>query len=242
VRAIQSQGKDTTASEKPLVQCRIVLIDIEKLYGHEQVVQSQVDYLKHNLKELGYFFRPILVVKKHNVVLDGHHRVQALKEMGGVRIPCIEIPYLGNKDISLGTWFPIYTGSSKEFPAAFKDLKIEWEEVGDNKSDLFSNPEVGFVLYAKNGQWLLKGNQKELYKTFIDHYDSKKFEYVKTTNYAVNSVNNGYSAFALLRKTLTKQDVLKTAKSGTVYAPKTTRHILTYRYQDIKVPLENLFD
>ena len=33
-----------------------------------------------------------LVVKKHNVVLDGHHRIQALKELGGVRIPCIEIP------------------------------------------------------------------------------------------------------------------------------------------------------
>ncbi len=218
------------------------MIDIDKLYGHEQVVQSQVDYLKENLNELGYFFRPILVVKKHNVVLDGHHRVQALKEMGGVRIPCIEIPYLDNDDISLATWFPIYTGPSDGFPKTLNRLKIEWKAIDDSKKALITYPDYEFALYAKNGQWLLKGSQKSLYQTFLDHYDPERFEYVKTTSYAVNSVNNGYSSFALLRKTLTKKDVIQTAKSGNVYAPKTTRHILTYRYQDIKVPLENLFD
>jgi hypothetical protein len=242
VRAIQSHGKDNISSEKPLMQCRIVLIDIDQLHGHEQVVESQVDYLKTNLQELGYFFRPILVVKKHNVVLDGHHRVQALKELGGVRIPCIEIPYLNNPDITLATWFPIYTGSSDVFPKSFKKLNIEWKQVKGTRTTLFSDPNYGFALYAKNGQWILKGSQKEIFKIFLENYNSERFEYVKTTNYAVNSVNNGYSSFALLRKTLTKQDVINTAKSGNVYAPKTTRHILTYRYQDIKVPLENLFD
>ena len=105
-----------------------------------------------------------------------------------------------------------------------------------------SNPDYGFALYAKSGYWLLKGSQKSLYKVFLDFYNPERFEYVKTTSYAFNSVNNGYSSFALLRKILTKQDVLNTAKSGEVFAPKTTRHILTYRYQDIRVPLENLFD
>jgi hypothetical protein len=242
VRAIHSQGKDRPSTDKPLVQCRIVLIDIDKLYGHEQVVKEQVEYLKANLRELGYFFRPILVVKKHNVVLDGHHRVQALKDLGGVRIPCIEIPYLNNEDIALSTWFPIYTGSSKEFPETFKELKIEWKSIEEETPNFLSNPTCGFALYAKNGQWLLKGSQKSLYKAFLEYYNPERFEYVKTKTYAVNSVNNGYSSFALLRKALTKQDVLNTAKTGEVFAPKTTRHILTYRYQDIRVPLENLFD
>ena len=149
---------------------------------------------------------------------------------------------MNNVDIALATWFPIYTGTSKGFPETFKELEIEWKSVEGNNSNILSDPEHGFSLYAKNGQWLLKGSQQLLYRIFLDHYNPERFEYIKTMNYAVNSVNNGYSSFALLRKTLTKQDVINTAKSGKVFAPKTTRHILTYRYQDIKVPLKNLFD
>ena len=242
MRAIQSHGKDHPSSDKPLIQCRIVLIDIEELHGHEQVVESQVNYLKTNLQQLGYFFRPILVVKKHNVVLDGHHRIQALKELGGVRIPCIEIPYLKNEDITLATWLPIYTGQSGKFPGELNTLKIESRPVASLESKFFSNRDHGFTLFAKNGQWLLKGSQKSLYNLFLEYYNPEKFEYVKTTSYAINSVNNGYSSFTLLRKTLTKLDVLKTAVSGKVFAPKTTRHILSFRYQDIKVPLKNLFN
>jgi hypothetical protein len=242
VKSISSESNIIPSSEKPLVQCRIVLIDIEKLFGHEQVVQAQVDYLKGNLQRLGYFFRPILVVKKHNVVLDGHHRVEALKSLGGVRIPCIEIPYLENPEISLATWFPIYTDKSKKFPSHLKRLKIEWKEVEGNFEDNLNNPQFGFALYSKKGRWLLKGSQQDLYQKFLDNYKPERFEYVKTRNYAIDAVKNGYASFALLRKSLSKEDVLNTAKSGKVFAPKTTRHILTYRYQDIKVPLETLFD
>ena len=38
----------------------------------------------------------------------------------------------------------------------------------------------------------------------------------------------------------TKQDVINTAKKKELYAPKTTRHILSFRYQDIKGPLKTL--
>jgi hypothetical protein len=242
VKAISSSGKEPISAEKPLIQCRIVLIDIEKLHGHEQVVRPQIDYLKTNLQRLGYFFRPILVVKKHNVVLDGHHRIEALKELGGVRIPCIEINYLDNPEISLGTWFPLYIGETKPFPGEFKKIKVEWTQINTINEDIFSNQEYGFALFASNGQWLLKGDQKTLYKKFLSHYNPEKFEYVKTINFAMNCVQKKTATFALLRKSLTKEDVLTSAKSGNVFAPKTTRHILTFRYQDIRVPLETLFD
>ena len=242
MRAISSRGKELFSSEKPLIQCRIVLIDIDKLFGHEQVVRPQIDFLKANLQRFGYFFRPILVVKKHNVVLDGHHRVEALKELGGARIPCIEIKYLDNPKITLSTWFPLYTGVTKEFPNALKALDIELKTIEQINEGTFRDSSYGFALYTRNGQWLLKGDQKSLYEIFLTHFNPKKFEYVKTFGYAFNSVQKKHASFVLLRKTLTKEEVLTSAKSGNLFAPKTTRHILTFRYQDIRVPLETLFD
>jgi hypothetical protein len=58
--------------------------------------------------------------------------------------------------------------------------------------------------------------------------------------YALQSVEHGQAIFTLLRSTITKEDVLETAKKRELYAPKTTRHILSFKYQDIKVPLEAL--
>jgi len=225
-----------------LIQCRIVLKDIKDLYGHEQVVRPQVDFLKDNLKRLGYFFRPILIVKNYNVVLDGHHRVHALQEMGGVRIPCIEIDYLDNPEITLATWYPIYTGEAYDFHASLQGMSIEAKAIDVIDNNTFDDPQYGFALHSKSGNWLLKGSQQELYKKFLAEYDSGKFEYVKTFDYAYASVRKQYASFTLLRKTLTKQDVINTARSGNVYAPKTTRHILTFRYQDIKVPMNALID
>jgi hypothetical protein len=244
VRALSSHNREISSSEKPLIRCRIVLIDIDKLFGHEQVVRPQVDFLKTNLKRLGYFFRPILVVKKHNVVLDGHHRVEALKELGGLRIPCIEIEYQDNPKIKLSTWFPVYTGKINQTPLSdtLKALDIELDEIGQITKESFSNPDYGFGLYTRDGQWLLKGDQKSLYKKFLTHFIPEKFEYVKTCTFALDSVKNKGASFALLRKIYTKEDVLTSALSGNLFAPKTTRHILDFRYQDIKVPLQTLFD
>jgi hypothetical protein len=225
-----------------LIKCRIVLKDIEDLYGHEQVVRPQVEFLKDNLKRLGYFFRPILIVKKYNVVLDGHHRVQALKEMGGVRIPCIEIDYLDNPEISLATWYPIYVREADKFRSSLERMGIESRIIDHVDKHTFDDPQYGFVLHTYDGNWLLKGSQQEIYQKFLNEYNPEKFEYVKTLDYAFNSVRNHYASFTLLRKTLTKKDVIDTARSGNVYAPKTTRHILTFRYQDIKVPLKGLIE
>ncbi|MHA1940637.1 MAG: hypothetical protein ACXACP_08985 [Candidatus Hodarchaeales archaeon] len=240
--SIQSHKKDHNPYEKPLIQSRIVLKDIKNLHGHEQIVRPQVEFLKDNLNRLGYFFRPILIVKKHNVVLDGHHRVEALKELGGVRIPCIEIKYLNNPDITLSTWYPIYTGAIKEIPNILNGLKIRWTAIGHVNAEKFTDDNESFILYSKSGAWSLEGSQQELYSKFLGFFDAKRFEYVKTIPYAIDSVKTQNASFALLRKILSKEDVISSAISGKMYAPKTTRHILTFRYQDIKVPLETLFD
>ncbi|UCG01128.1 MAG: ParB N-terminal domain-containing protein [Candidatus Heimdallarchaeota archaeon] len=242
-------AQDRFYSEKPLVHQHIVLINISELYGHEEIVQTQVEWLKDNLKKLGYFFRPILVAKHEKVILDGHHRVVALQEIGEekgvktIKIPCVEIEYVDNPDITLGTWHPIYTGKgSFSFPDEINKIGIEWEKVELFSPALLNVPKFGFTLKTNDGCYFcLKGTQQDIYKKFLSHFEPEAFDYAKTLDYAIQSVETGKGTFALLRTRVTKQDVIRSAKSEKLYAPKTTRHILSFRYQDIKVPLEKLF-
>jgi hypothetical protein len=241
-------AQDSFYSERPLVHQRIVLIDIDELFGHEEIVQSQVLWLKENLRKLGYFFRPILVAKHENVILDGHHRVVALKQLGEekgikkIKIPCVEIEYVDNPEITLGTWHPIYTGKGYfNFPDEINKIGIEWKKVEFFSPDVLNNPEYGFTIITNGNYFCLKGTQQEIYKKFLSYFDSDAFDYAKTLDFAIQSVETGRGIFALLRTRVTKQDVIESAKSNKLYAPKTTRHILSFRYQDIKVPLETLF-
>ncbi|MFX1515893.1 MAG: ParB N-terminal domain-containing protein [Promethearchaeota archaeon] len=242
-------AQDRFYSERPLVHQHIILINIDELYGHEEIVQTQVEWLKENLRKLGYFFRPILIAKHENVILDGHHRVVALKELGEekgikiIKIPCVEIEYLDNPEITLGTWHPIYTGKGFfNFPDEINKIGIEWKKVELFSSDVLNNPEYGFTIKTDDGEYFsLKGTQQEIYKKFLNYFGSDLFDYAKTLDFAIQSVETGTGKFALLRTRVTKQDVIESAKSNKLFAPKTTRHILSFRYQDIKVPLDALF-
>lgn len=241
--------QDQSHSERPLIHQHIVLIHIDELFGHEEVVQTQVDWLKDNLKTLGYFFRPILIAKTEKVVLDGHHRVVALKELGEewnektIKIPCVEIEYIGNKDISLGTWHPMYNEKGNfSFPAEFKKIGIKWKKLETFTPEVLNNPKYGFTLKTyDNNYYSLRGTQQDIYKKFLNHFKPSAFEYAKTLDFALQCVEIGHASFSLLRTRVTKRDVIETAKTKKLYAPKTTRHILSFKYQDIKVPLETLF-
>lgn len=228
----------------PLVKQRIVLLPLDELLPHEQVVQNHVNILKTNLERTKLFFRPIVVAKDLNIILDGHHRVEALREMGYRKIPCIQIPnYLTTEEVTVATWYPIYTGNYIENEAIFayvKDQEINWVEIAHFSPSSLKDPTLAFVLVTQTSFYQLFGDQKIIYSKIFNRYNPEKIDYVKTMKYAIQTIKNRGGSFALLRKALTKEEVIKITRDQEVFAPKTTRHILTFRYQDIRVSLENL--
>ncbi len=71
----------------------IKLIDLEKLKIHEKGSHSRLEEVKRMIISACAFTEPIIVEKDHLVILDGHHRVTALKQMGYRRIPAYLVDY-----------------------------------------------------------------------------------------------------------------------------------------------------
>lgn len=88
-----------TAPERPPIQ----LVPVEKLLAHEQVVQPRVDDLVKVLNREGVIRLAIVADARTFVVLDGHHRLAALKAIGAKRIPVLLVDYF-RPDIRVGTW------------------------------------------------------------------------------------------------------------------------------------------
>jgi ParB-like chromosome segregation protein Spo0J len=72
---------------------RIILIEINKLKPHEAVNSQHLRKLVSEIKKEGKLKNPVVVDKKSLVVLDGHHRLEALKILGCRKIPVFLVNY-----------------------------------------------------------------------------------------------------------------------------------------------------
>ena len=78
----------------------VVWVEVDRLRDHEEVEPARVEQLARALRRRGRV-HPILVEKRHLVVLDGHHRKAALQALGLRKIPC----FLASYDrIGLSSW------------------------------------------------------------------------------------------------------------------------------------------
>jgi len=71
----------------------VELVNLDRLKPHEGVDCVYLRELKKEIESDGILKFAIAVDKKGNIILDGHHRVAALKELGCAKIPVIFIDY-----------------------------------------------------------------------------------------------------------------------------------------------------
>ncbi|HYY48009.1 MAG TPA: ParB N-terminal domain-containing protein [Thermoplasmata archaeon] len=82
---------------------RFGLVEIERLHGHEKIRPSLLADLTDRIRKDGVLKRPVLVAARALVILDGHHRVEALRNLGCKRVPAYLVDY-ESKIVRLTTW------------------------------------------------------------------------------------------------------------------------------------------
>ncbi len=81
------------------------LVPIERLKGHEEYDPAKVDQLVAELRRTGEFVEPIWVARGTYVILNGHHRVEALRRLGARRAAAWVFDYDGDL-VTLERWRP----------------------------------------------------------------------------------------------------------------------------------------
>ena len=71
----------------------ICFIELESLREHEEIRPDYLEQLKNEILSDGILKMPIAVDKKTYIILDGHHRLHALKKIGCKRIPVVLFDY-----------------------------------------------------------------------------------------------------------------------------------------------------
>jgi len=79
------------------------LVELDKLKQHEEVDSAHLKELKEEIKSDKILKFAIVVDKNTNVILDGEHRFNALKELECKSIPVVYVDY-NSSDIEVQTW------------------------------------------------------------------------------------------------------------------------------------------
>jgi len=75
------------------IKIRICLADISSLKAHEHTDERRLKALRDEIWFDGIIKKPIVVDEKTNVIIDGHHRVEALRLIGCTKIPVCYVDY-----------------------------------------------------------------------------------------------------------------------------------------------------
>ena len=71
----------------------IVFFELEELKEHEEIRPEYLETLKNEILSDGILKMPICVDRKTCIILDGHHRLHALKRLGCKKIPVVLVDY-----------------------------------------------------------------------------------------------------------------------------------------------------
>tara|TARA_Y100000589_G_C27197775_1_gene647761 strand:+ start:3780 stop:4157 length:378 start_codon:yes stop_codon:yes gene_type:complete len=77
------------------------LINPKKLNPIEEFDENRVNWLLNKIKEEKKWKQPIVIAIEHNLVMDGHHRLEVALRLNCKKVPCYIFSYKEIKPYSL---------------------------------------------------------------------------------------------------------------------------------------------
>jgi len=201
--------------------------------------------LVHAIRNDGHVKHPVIVDSDSLVVLDGMHRVEALKQLGCIRIPVCMVDY-SNPSITVECWYRVLNENA---PLSYvlkliSQMGFSSKKVRSIDVEALGVPPVFAALQSLNEAFLVCSNFRNLKEAYghvkqieeklknsslsIGH-ETERDAFLKLREGIVNAV--------LLTPKLSKKAIVETALSGQVFAYKATRHVIPARPLRVNVPL-----
>ena len=229
---------------------RLDIVDTSILLQHEEIVPKNLKRLKEAMFNIGQMVDPIIMDEKEHVVLDGNHRLIVLKDMECPHAVVQPVDY-SDPRIELGTWYPVSRGfDAEQFRKA--GVKVEKVDFGAGMEALHSS-KAAFMLGRKNGHgkeaWLLSPGKHSSIKELLEAQKEVVDSIGVSTDPSVTYVADDFGDVAesngltvMYRRKYTKEEVVRRAKNGIPFPPKSTRHLIPNRVVRLNMRLGWLFE
>jgi len=232
-------NEDLSDSTSYRIITHLKIVDVNDIDPHEQYIEKLLTYIKKKIVNDNVFKDPIIADSNRGLVIDGTHRLMALRQLNYRYIPIIDFDYLED-DIRLGRWFRVLKNkhSDNVFNLIRKNLKLIdidktidiWRYIDEYPLSIIYNNKF---YVNEDMQW---NEALSLVDTLIKNED---IEFIKD-----DEIDRFTSLERLIicYKKITRREILNIFEKGVKLSYKSTRHILPFRIMGINLPLKYLND
>lgn len=223
---------------------KLRIIPLDELRPHEETVPHLSDRLIRTMIRDGVQRDPVIVDEASKIILDGMHRARALGKMGAHNAVCYTLDYMRD-DTRLFSWFRFVEGPGQEVVEGVMRELGAVKEVEVPKRGVI--PESGFLItymgraYSSEGA-LTSDEVAGLARAFDAAVRTRGalVRYMDEARASPDLLRGAY--LTLLVPRLTKHDVVRRGKEGSLLPPKTTLHVFPARPMGINYPISFLTD
>ncbi|MEM1537769.1 MAG: ParB N-terminal domain-containing protein [Candidatus Nezhaarchaeales archaeon] len=232
----------------PSLDLELCLKPIEELKLHEETIEALLEKLKREIEVDHVLKHPVIVDRNTLIVLDGMHRVEALRVLGYGYVPVCLVNY-ESPAITLGSWARLILNLQSLKPLismllSFRYVVVECRSFDEVKGALVSR-EASLGVITNQQLLLVKTGFKDIKRIYevLKRVESELEARGYTISYeterdAYDKVKGLKAPVALIPPTALKSEVISTALRGERFPHKTTRHIIPARPLFINVPLK----
>jgi hypothetical protein len=234
--------------QSPQLKMELKIVPLDELFIHEDTIPEALEQLKQELMAFQILKHPLLVDSKTFVVLDGMHRVNALRDLGFNLAPICLVDYQ-NPAIELYSWYREFEKDNSDsirihnilgtssFIRSTVTLSEAIEQVESRKA--FA------ALAIENRVHSLKFQTAIDIKQIYDEIAKIEFHARKNGHrISYNTESDALERYESLKQPilivppLKKQEVVEYALDGKLFTQKTTRHVVPARPLFTNIPLE----
>ncbi|MEM1680389.1 MAG: ParB N-terminal domain-containing protein [Sulfolobales archaeon] len=196
-----------------MIKVKIGLVELERLKPHEKTVESRVIKVLNSLISTKTLIRPLILDEKTLTVIDGAHRLKALRKLGLKVVPALLVDYLEEEEIRVDRWVRVYVTNPDNIGNILSLIKTRFEGhvdiVGSDKSvRVLIDQNLGAEAYR-----ILEVLENSMAGRIPIKYLAR--DWLKLEPHTI----------VLVPPILSKNEVVEAALNENPYPPKTTRHV-----------------
>jgi hypothetical protein len=224
----------------------IYLSSMNNLLLHEETIPDRVAELKREFLCDEVVKDPVVIDGDSYVVLDGMHRVAALRKLECTCLPVCAVNYL-SPSVRVGAWYRSISGasSSHQLELTLSASGIRFERFPFDISNIIENPALA-VFFANRECLKLLSNDLPVFETLRIAEQclrqlrlTVKFE---TEGDALQDLINKKTEAIMTLPKISKATVRSAGLTGRLLPHKVTRHVIPARPLGVNVPLKILTD
>jgi len=225
---------------------RVELKTITSVLPHEETVPELSSALAGQIEEDRFQRDPIIIEREHQVVLDGMHRLKALKDLGARLILCHSVDY-SSPDVRLDCWARLLEGEDlRVLTESLRSLGIDSEVTREEALSLVEQRRTRLGVLTGKRSFVSSTPFNSLTESFnvlrsIDASSSAlglRQDFIERER--IDEALSRPRSAVVIAPRATKREVLSAARSGRLFPHKSTLHSVSLRIVGVNYPLSEL--